>query len=254
PTGETLWTNQFDGRDSDILSIEERIAQESVNAMALVGLAGLPLVREHSGDAEAYRLYLMSRAQWNVRTIDAIIQSIELARMAVARDKDYALAHATLALSLMTLASYTPRPPLPLMESARAAAIDALMLDPGIAPAHLALGAVHMMRDWDLARAEEHMNMARDLDRRDPNIPQYLSMLSLVSGRPDRALSYSRAAELLEPASLVFAAHTGWLLYFLRRFDEAAEQLRRVTTRDPRFWRAYVNASWTLLAAGRAAD
>src|SRR6185369_14348967 len=100
---------------------------ESSGPRAVARSAKPSATPQHSGDPEAHRLYLMSRAQWDVQTVDGMAQSLELARLAVARDKDYALAHAMVAICLMPRATYVPQAPAPLMEAARASAIDALM-------------------------------------------------------------------------------------------------------------------------------
>ena len=210
--------------------------------------------REHSADAEANRLYAMSRSQWNLQTPDGIMQSIELARLAIKRDKDYALAHAMLATCFMTLATYVPQAPEPLMEAARLAATDALMIDPNIASARTVLGAVHLTYDFDWSRAAGQLRAAIGLDPYDALSHVLVGFLNLAAGDAERGLSASRTAERLEPTSPLYASQTAWFMYFDRQFDAAVQQLQEVLGREPKFFRGYVNSAWALIASGRVSE
>jgi tetratricopeptide (TPR) repeat protein len=63
----------------------------------------------------------------------------------------------------------------------------------------------------------------------------------------------SNQAAVLESHSLVIQAQVAWVLYLMRRFEEAIGHLVQLTRIDPTFWRPYVNLAWCYLQTGEAA-
>src|SRR5262249_45076166 len=97
--GAQLWGEQYDRPLADLLAVEEEVAREIVNRLRLrlTGSQSPRLHRRATADTEAYRLYLRGRFFWNQFTEDSTRKAIECFRQALARDPDYALAHAGLA-------------------------------------------------------------------------------------------------------------------------------------------------------------
>jgi tetratricopeptide (TPR) repeat protein len=133
---------------------------------------------------------------------------------------------------------------------AKEAALKAVELDPESAEAQAALAHVLSVYDRKYKEAEEHYTLAKRLS---PNTPEYYLLSSLNDanlGRTQDALAEARRAIAIEPASLLFSANLGMLLYFTRSYDEAETVLRRVVELQPRFDHARNFLGRTLLAKG----
>jgi Flp pilus assembly protein TadD len=196
----------------------------------------------------------MARAEWNTRTVDGIRRSVALARQAIERDPEHAVAYGMLALAHVVLASYTPEPADGPMELARQAAHRALELDERTADAHTALGLICLSYDWRWADAERAFRRATDLAPDDATAWSWFGFWHLSRGDGEQALLDTRRAERLNPASLIIKSQVAWVLYFMRRYAEALDQLEKTLEREPHFWRAYLNAAWCYMAAGQNED
>lgn len=248
--GAVLKSFKCVGDVDQALAIQEDLSARVVRVLDLSDDRSGGLIRNHSADATAYDLYLMSRHHWNSRTLDGLRKAIALGEQAVRRDPEYGQAHVTLALASAVLASYSAEPPRPLADRARAAATRALEIDESLAEAHSALGLVCFAfdRNWD--EAERAFSRALELAPRDATTHCWLGFWHLVTGDGEQALRSTRHAEELEPTSLIFRTQVSWVLYFLRRFDEALERLDDVLHQDRSFWRAYLNAAWCHMQLG----
>jgi DNA-binding winged helix-turn-helix (wHTH) protein/tetratricopeptide (TPR) repeat protein len=124
------------------------------------------------------------------------------------------------------------------MMRAREAAIRALTLDPASARAHVSLGRVTMIVDWDWATAEWHFTRAITLEPGEPTAHEWYAYLLSATGRYVDAIAEARRAVQAEPQSLNARTALGFVLYLARRYDEAAAELERTLTVDPDFVQA----------------
>lgn len=206
--------------------------------------------------SEARVLYHMSRQHLRMRTLDDLRRSIALAKAALERDPEYAAAQAGLALSYVTMATYTPGPPAEFIELGRAAAERALALDVdgGLADAYTALGCAALCFDWKWDAAVAAFERAVHVDPRNATAHQWLSVVQLVMNRPVDACRTNRLAAKLDPASLTIASQLGWLLYFRGHYDAAVSLLQGLIQQRPQFWGPYFNLGLCLNVTGRAGD
>ena len=87
------------------------------------------------------------------------------------------------------------------MPKAKAAAEQALAIDPALAEAHITLGWASYTFDWDWAAATKHFERARALDAAVvDNHPSYQFYLT-VAGRSEEAVRVARQAFALDPVS-----------------------------------------------------
>lgn len=134
---------------------------------------------------------------------------------------------------------------------ARAAALKALEIDPALAEVHVSLPYARMIGEWDRAGAEREFRGALELNP-DHAPAHHLYGWCLVSrGRLPEALEEMDRAIALEPFRLISLANRGTVLYFSRRFDEAADQLGSTLDLDPSFAVAHQWLGRTLEAMGR---
>jgi tetratricopeptide (TPR) repeat protein len=98
-------------------------------------------------------------------------------QQAMAKDPNYARAHAGLADSYALMSSYYSAPQDELIPKARAAAPKALQIDDGLAEAHTSLAVIAQNYDWDWQTAEKEYRRAIQLD------PNYATAHTLTRGR-----------------------------------------------------------------------
>jgi TolB-like protein len=153
-TGYHLWSEKYDREIDDVFAVQDEIARAIVEALrvTLTGDRGGRLAEAGTDDIEAYSLYLQGRFYFNKYTEADLRRSIELYQQALAKDPGYARASAAIAFVWTGLADdwVAPKEAYP---QARAAALQALALDSTLSAGHVALGAVLMLHDWDLAGA-----------------------------------------------------------------------------------------------------
>lgn len=126
--GQPLWTDEFDQRESEIFMLQDSISQRLVEALtiSLSGDEKHQLVRNSTGNVEAYQLYLKGRYYWAKRLPDPVRKGIQCFEDAVALDPNYAPAYAGLADSYALTASGLA--PAVRMPKAKAAAERALAI------------------------------------------------------------------------------------------------------------------------------
>jgi TolB-like protein/DNA-binding winged helix-turn-helix (wHTH) protein/Tfp pilus assembly protein PilF len=238
-----LWTREYDREPSNMLVLQDEIAQEAANEIrqtigekqTALSSGGAP---RKPGNQEAYDLYLKGMYFWNKRTINGFQQAINYFQTAVTKDPTYAPAYAGLANSYSLLTGYSGVRPLPYMEKAKEAALRAVALDDSLPEAHTALALVMQNHDWDWQRAEREFKRAIELNPNYATAHHWYSEHLGFRGRFEEALEESERARQLDPLSLIIAADQGVLFYYSRQYDRAIEKLRAVLEMDPDFSRA----------------
>ncbi|MEY2853193.1 MAG: hypothetical protein RL030_325 [Pseudomonadota bacterium] len=134
-----VWGERFDRDLNDIFALQDEISKAIVTALKLTLLPGekQALAQRSTTNPEAYKLYLMARQFWlldNDRN-NAIV--VRICRRVVQIDPNYAQAWATLALAQWNMFWQEEYG-----DDGEDAAKAALRLDPNLADAHVAMGAV----------------------------------------------------------------------------------------------------------------
>lgn len=249
--GQTLWVGKFDEPVSDIFAVQDSITERVMRTLAPQLTTGAQPARVRTTDnTEAYQLYLSGFYQQQRRDIDGLPMAVEKFEAATLMDPGYAQAWGALSRALAAQGVFGTQPPMSVFPRAKEAALKAVALDPDSAEAQAALAHVLAVYDRKLKDAEQHYSLAKSLS---PHTPEFylLSSINQASlGRPQEALAEARQALAIEPASLLFSANLGMLLYFHRSYDEAEAVLRRVVELQPRFDHARNFLGRTLLAQG----
>jgi tetratricopeptide (TPR) repeat protein len=198
-------------------------------------------------NVSAHHAYLKGRYFWNKRNSEGYNKAAEYFREAIAIDPNYALAYAGLS-DAYQFAGWNAALRSELYGKAREAARKAVALDATLAEPHASLGLVAMNYDWDWAAAEREYKQAIALDPNYATAHHWYAEYLIAVGRPDEAMTEIKRARDLDPLSLIINTDTGKLLYYARRYDEAAEQLRETLRMDPGFdqargWLGLVYAS-----------
>lgn len=236
--GTQLWGEQYQRKLNDVFTLEEEIARDICEKLRLRldSEERVRLVKRYTDNHEAYQAYLRGRHYWKQRNAQALRKAIESFQQAIELDQDYALAYAGLADCYGLVSIYGAAPPRAMMPKAKAAALKALQLDESLAEAHTSLAVSLAWYDWDWQTAELAFKRALELN---PNYSiawhWYGSVLLSATGRHEEALAAELRALELEPFTLIYNLHPGWICYHARRYDEAVEYHRRALELDDQF-------------------
>jgi serine/threonine protein kinase/tetratricopeptide (TPR) repeat protein len=251
--GFHLWSDKFDLKLEDVLSIQDEIAREVVKALKvrLLGEEEIQLTKKYTKNLEAYNLYLQGRYFWNKRGREGLYKSIEYFEKALEKDPNYALAYAGLADSYMVLGNNAFVSPVEAYPKARELALKALEMDPRLAEAHATLALIEIDYDWDWAGADEEFKLALQID---PGYgfahAGYAFLLSCL-GRHEEAIKEIKTARDLDPLSPRIVANVGFVIYNSRKYDQALKELKKAIELYPEHAQNYIYAARIYAALGR---
>lgn len=230
--GAPMWAGQFEKPLQDELRLQDEIALQVTDALAL-NLSGgerSALTKRYTDSADAYHLYLKGRYHWNKRNYDGLAEAARLFRNAIERDPGFALAYVGLADATMMGAD---------MARARIAINRALELDPNLAEAHATYGFIQAFHHWRWPEAEASLKHAIDLNPGYATAHQWYGNLLNIQGRTDEAKASLRRALEINPLSHNFLADLGQAHYFAGEYDQAEEYCLKALEIHPDFFFAH---------------
>lgn len=255
--GCNLWSKSYERTMEHVFSLQEELSQAIVAALPLSGSeAPANLVRKPSPALDAYTLYLRGRYSVHKRSVEGFTLALEYFEQAVEKDPKFALAHAGLAecWALRGFLEFGDLLPREAMPRAKAAALEALRLDPALPEGHTWLGVVHFLFDWDWSRAEAEFRRALQLQPEHAYAETWYSTFLAAMGRDEEATQRIQHAHSLEPLSLSIRLCIGRFHFFARRFDQALEVIEGILRDEPGHLLSSIWAMRTLSALGRFAD
>ncbi|MBI4503428.1 MAG: hypothetical protein HY700_20000 [Gemmatimonadetes bacterium] len=232
--GYHLWSHTFDRELEDVLAVEQEIANAMVDALR-IKLRGPERARLAVGgttDPRAYDLFLRGRYLLQKATRAAVLHSIAYLDSAVAREPRYALAQADLAEAHVLAAATGDLPYDEALDTAKAAAEQAIREAPELSEAHAALGRVALER-WEWAAAEREAILAIRLNPKNASAHTIYTGVLMVRGRTDEAVREAALAAQLEPLSAAAADNHAEALRAARRFAEAVRIHRKALELEP---------------------
>lgn len=226
-----LWTTTFDRPVTEILAIQDEIADEV--ARQLGGLvASRHSAVDETVDPDAYRAFLSAQAHAGFFTERAALAA-SLYRRAVELDPGFTRAWAGLAIAEATVFHRGVDRSGEVAERARQAAARALELDPGAAEAHRANGYLHYWLDHDYPSALAAFHRAAELGGADADTAADEAYVLRRLGRFDQALAGLRRAARLDPLSGARRLVIADTLMYVRRYDEADREYQQAIALAP---------------------
>ncbi len=229
-----LWSQRYDREVKGVFAIQDEISRSIVNQLRLKLGAGR---RRYYTSPEIYDSYLRGRSLAKGITPGPhavqLREALGLFEDVIAKDPEFAPAYAAMAQVLMKL-SFDRRANFEgASEKARAAAEQALQLDPLLPEAHGIMGVSHA-RDLAWDRAERSFRRALELD---PNLSEtrsdFARSVLLPLGKTDEAVTQARRAVELDPLSRDQSGALALVLYVAGRYDEAIQACQRILAIDP---------------------
>jgi DNA-binding winged helix-turn-helix (wHTH) protein/TolB-like protein len=227
----TLWASTFDEDASNLFAVEDRIANEIARELS-VRLGGPTQSVPHP---EAYEAYGAARYLWRQNTPSSLTQSVALFERAIALDPRFARAHAGLADAYSAMGIWNFRPPQETFPRAKAAALQALALDPTLAEARTALAYVVFRYEWDPVRADEELRRAIDSRPNYATAHMLHAELLIVLQRQREAAAALAKARALDPSSPYVAMQSAIRAYFMRDYRRGIAEAEHLLQREPGF-------------------
>jgi eukaryotic-like serine/threonine-protein kinase len=183
---------------------------------------------------EAYELIGRGRHHLLSGSFFELPKAVAAFRAAAELDPAYAAAHAGLALALVGQAVHRAVPHQQAFADARVAALRALVIDSESADAHVALGGVLFLGDWDWPEAERSFERALAINPNHPEAFLHYGGLMEALGRLDRGLWLKQQALERDPASALAHVLIAVSFWNRRRYDDTIAWADRALERDPR--------------------
>ncbi|HEU4699988.1 MAG TPA: protein kinase [Gemmatimonadales bacterium] len=251
-----LWAETYDRELTDIFAIQSDVALNIAAALEaeLTHDERRRIRREPTKDLQAYQLYLQGKHCLARSTEEGMRQALDYFAQALARDPDYALAHATTGYVYSEIASGVAGalPPAEAYRQAEAAATRALAIDPGLAEAHAVMGFLHFARDYDWDAAERAFCRALELNPNSGDVLDYYGRMLTALERYDEALAVQRRAHELDP--LAHRVDIATTLLRAGRHAEAVVVATEVLEVEPYLALAHATLGWAHLLSGGAAE
>lgn len=231
-----LWAQVYDRELTDMFAVQSELAREIARALKATLAPGEQerLDRKPTQNGDAYLLYqeaheIFSRPD---RHHDDLGRVESLYQKAIALDPDFALAQAR--LSHVESWMFYAIEPLPARsQKARAAAEEALRLEPDLPESHLAMGYVHYYVDRDYDAALNQLAIARSGLPNDPGIFRAMAAIQRRQGKwEESSASYAKAVSL-DPKDPILLENMGMNYLAVRDYTTAARIFDRALKAAP---------------------
>jgi len=253
--GSQIWGNRYDGKTSDIVSIQQRIATDvsSQLRLKLTGAQEQQIAKTYTQNPEAYQRYLRGRFYWNKRTDESLRTALDEFQAAASADPLYALAYVGLGDSYLLLPEYAGTPVNEAMPKAKAFAEKALQIDPSLGEPHATLGLIlHYLWQWE--DADREFMRAIELNPNYPTVHHWFSNNLRERGEYPRALAQIRRAHELDPLSGIINVNLGILLALNGDVQASRTQLNRTIEMDRSWFNGYYWMGLVDVLDGRVSD
>jgi TolB-like protein len=248
-TGTLIWGTELKGSTSDLLELESNVATAIADE---IRAEITPAERQRITKTlrkvapEAQDAYMLGRYQ--LGRVDAEAKAIASFERAISLQPDYAEAYAALSYARRAY-KIAGGPAAP--ERIRSDALKAQELDPDLADAHGAVGAVSV-DEWQWERAEQAFRRAIDLNPDSEVTCNCYSGLLSILGRHGEAVALAQRMAKVNPLVSGSYAILGERLFEGRRYPEAEAALRKALDMEPQnfFAQAFLGALYQV--TGRA--
>ncbi|CAN5214411.1 hypothetical protein BH20ACI2_BH20ACI2_04000 [soil metagenome] len=251
-----IWGNQYVKTSGDIIAAQNEIAQAIAQnlRLKLTNSEQRQLGKNYTENAKAYELYLRGRYHYFKLTLPELRKSIDFYEQAIEVDPGYALAYAGIADAYRSLAIAGFAASKESFPQSKAAAERALEIDTNLAEAHIVLGWVRFLYDWDWSAAEGELKKAVELAPNNSDAHRAYAHLFSNLGRHDEAVAEGKRARELDPLSLITNALEGQFLFYDGRDGEAIARFNKTLEIEPNFWIAHNGLGRVYIRQGRYAE
>src|SRR6266446_1703767 len=252
-----LWAQSYDRDLKDIFGVQRDVAEKVADALKaqLMPAESARIASVPTQNPEAYDLYLRANTHFQRAYDQSALASkelppaIDLYQQALRKDPGFALAAAMLAQAHMRAYWLIPDHTEARLASAKAAADQALALQPDLGEAHVALGTYWYYGHRDYAQALQQLDLARKSLPNNATVELYVGAILRRQGQWSDALIHMQRAIALDPRSSLSIDQLAVAYQSLRRYAEADQVFARAVavTQDPtdeQITQAYNSVVW----------
>ena len=234
-----LWAKTYDRDLADVFAIQSEVAQEIADSLQakLSPTEANTMASAPTKDMQAYDLFLKGEFEQRVANSNFRPESFDQAarwyKEAIARDPDFALAIAQLAICQLRRHWLTdPLSEAEVVEAGRMAK-QAVTIAPDLAEAHVALGLFHYYGFREYDRALTEFQRARELRPNYSLALQFIAFVHRRQGKWDRAVDELKRSIDQDPRDPYVQGGLAETYVFLRKWREAEDTARHALTMDP---------------------
>ena len=232
--GSHLWSERFDRELTDILALEDEIAEAIAERLRVELKQDDRGQRRPEINPEAHALFLEGRYYFAKGAPDAMAQAKECFERAIELDSTFALAFDSLAELYWYLGFFGGVPPREAFSQGMWHALRALELDDTLAETHALLGMLRKELDYNWPEVDRELNRARELNRESPLVRLRYAISGLLPhGRIDEAASEVKAVLQNDPLSLLVRWWVSTMAYLGRRPARVIDEGRHMVALDP---------------------
>jgi TolB-like protein/Flp pilus assembly protein TadD len=232
-----VWTAPYDRKLEDLFNLQSDIADHVLHELrvSIAGDEATAMRAALTSNPNAYEAYLRGQDFANHPSAEADARNaVKWLERAVELDPHFAVALARLSIAHAYLdhAGYDRTPQR--LELARAAVDRALVIEPDLPLAHMALGYLWYWSRGDDDRASAELALAWKGMPNNAEVLEAIGSLRRRKGDFEQALEDLTAAEKIDPQNRRLLLDIGQTCLSLRRFNEAAATYEQVISLAPR--------------------
>ena len=234
-TGRPLWGDTYKGRLDDIFDIQEKVAQQIVDALKLkLSISErVSLTKRQTMNVQAYDLYLRGQAYLYRLTKKGTEYAIQLFEKAIELDPRYGAAYAGCSCAYGQMYQWFSREE-SYRDRAQEFSFKALMYDSNLPEAYTAMGLSYFI--WGkFEEAAASVRKAIELDPDDFVAHWTLGRIHFSTGELEQAIPHFQRVIELQPAFYVAYSDYGQTLLGLGRKADADECARKVLDLMPNY-------------------
>jgi Tfp pilus assembly protein PilF len=204
-----------------------------------VGRSGIAAPPRHVPNADASAFYRDGLYEWQTRTPIGLKHAVDDFEQAIIHDPHYAEAYVGLANCYNLLREFSTMPPGEAFPRAKAAAEQAIALDPSLGDAHAALAFDDFYWSRDSAGARHEFERAIALEPHNATTHHWYATFLAAVGDYPHALAQIDIARGLDSESTAILADKGLILVASGKREEGIGLLERLEQTEPTFYSSH---------------
>jgi serine/threonine-protein kinase len=252
--GTELWTRTFDRELKDIFAVQAEIAEAVATSLELtvLGTQDKPAKNAATKSVEAHNAYLQGHFYFARGNLEDYRKSVGFFQQASRLDPDYALAYAECSEAWAWIGDLSnEKHKEEAWTAAGSDAQKAVVIDPGLAEAHAALGWVRFFIEWKFAEGLAELSRAQQLSPWNPTANDLMARVVVYLGQFQEAEKLARQAVELDPLAYQARTSLARILFTEGKLDEAEDSARKAAELQPA---AAGNHRWQVFVAVQRGD
>lgn len=235
--GYHIWSETYDRNLNDIFEVQDEISGIIANKLRenlTKKEHNETKVKAHTGNVEAYTLFLKGLHFYNRLTPAETRRAIECFEQAIALEPSYAQAFAMAAAGYTFLGAMGQMLPNEAFSLVHQYSDKALQLDSSLAEGYMAKGAAYLLYDWKWQEAYAALTKAIELNPAATGAHQLLSFYYLIMGRKNDAVEIMEKALQVDPLSPMVNQFLAEAYFSAGRNDDALNRINILIDIFPR--------------------